>query len=92
MSNDNNTERESKVLELYHQGKITREIAKEQRMSLRDISHILKKHGVNHGITSTDDDDNKKSHPNNEKATPAYKLFLERKKPVQVAIELNLRP
>jgi predicted nucleic acid-binding Zn-ribbon protein len=38
-----------------------------------------------------DDDDNKKSHFNNEKATQAYKLFSEGKKPVQVAIELNLR-
>jgi hypothetical protein len=57
--------------------------------SLRDISHILKKHRVNHGITSIDDDDNKKS--SNEKATQAYKLFSEGKKPIQVAIELNLR-
>ncbi|MBV9179442.1 MAG: hypothetical protein JO297_20635 [Nitrososphaeraceae archaeon] len=36
-SNNNNTERENKVLELYNQGKTTREIAKEQRLSLRDI-------------------------------------------------------
>ncbi|MBV9668211.1 MAG: hypothetical protein JO327_08790 [Nitrososphaeraceae archaeon] len=44
MSTDNNTERENKVLELYdNQGKTTREIAKKQRLSLRDISHILKK-------------------------------------------------
>ena len=90
MSNDNNTEIERKVLELYNnQGKTTREIAKEQRLSLRDISLILKKHGVNHGIAMIDDDDNKKS--SNEKATQAYKLFLEGKKPVQVAIELGLR-
>ncbi|MBV9177253.1 MAG: hypothetical protein JO297_09465 [Nitrososphaeraceae archaeon] len=76
MSSDNNTERENNVLELYKEGKTTREIAKEQRLSLRDISLILKKHRVNHGITSIDDDDNnnKKSHSNNEKATYAYKL------------------
>jgi hypothetical protein len=44
------------------------------------------------GFASIDDDDNnKKSHSNNEKATQAYKLFSEGKKPVQVAIELNLR-
>ena len=35
------TEREKKVLELYNQGKSTRDIAKELRMSLRDISTIL---------------------------------------------------
>jgi chromosome segregation ATPase len=85
--------RERQVIELYNQGKSTRDIAKESRMSLRDISIILKKHGVNHEIASTDDDgnNNKKSHSNNEKATLAYRLFSEGRKPVQVAIELNLR-
>jgi hypothetical protein len=91
MSSNDYTERERQVLELYGQGKTTRDIAKEQRLSLRDISLILKKHGVNHGITLIDDDDNKKSHSDTEKATQAYKLFSEGKKPVQVAIELNLR-
>jgi hypothetical protein len=48
MSNNNNNtndynQREGRVLELYDQGKNTREIAKELRMSLRDISFILKK-------------------------------------------------
>jgi len=51
-------------------------MAKEQRLSLRDIGHILKKNGVNHGIASIDDD-NKKS------PTQAYKLFSEEKKPVE---------
>jgi hypothetical protein len=37
----------------------------------------------------TDDNDNKKS--SNEKATQAYKLFFEGKKPIEVAIELGLR-
>ena len=82
--------RERKVIELYKQGKSTRDIAKEIRMSLRGISTILKKHGLNHGIAMIDDDDdNKKSHSNN--ATQAYKLFSEGKKPTQVAIELGLR-
>jgi DNA-binding NarL/FixJ family response regulator len=39
------TERERKVLELYEQGKSTRDVAKELRMSLRDISIILKSMG-----------------------------------------------
>jgi Fe-S-cluster formation regulator IscX/YfhJ len=85
--------RERQVIELYNQGKSTRDIAKELRMSLRDISIILKKQRVNHGIAMIDDvdDDNKKSHSSNEKATQAYKLFSEGKRPVQVAIELGLR-
>ena len=60
LSDDNNTETERKVLELYNQGKTTREIAKEQRLSLRDIGYILKKNRVNHGIAMIDDDNNKK--------------------------------
>ena len=44
--NNNNCdykERERQVIELYDQGKSTRDIAKELRMSLRDISTILRK-------------------------------------------------
>ncbi|HEY6883430.1 MAG TPA: hypothetical protein VI278_05265 [Nitrososphaeraceae archaeon] len=90
MSDDNNTERERKVLELYNnQGKTTREIAKEQRLSLRDIGRILKKNGVNHGIAMIHDDNNKKSL--NEKSTQAYKLFSEGKSLIEVSIELGLR-
>ena len=36
-------ERERLVIELYNQGKTIREIAKEIRMSFRDIGIILKK-------------------------------------------------
>src|SRR6476646_10516828 len=95
MSNNNSindyNEREGRVLELYDQGKNTREIAKELRMSLRDIGFILKKGQLNHGITATiDDGNNSNNKPTNEKATQAYKLFTEGKKPVEVAINLNL--
>jgi DNA-binding NarL/FixJ family response regulator len=55
LSSDNYIDRERKVLELYNEGKTTREIAKEQRLSLRDIGLILKKPGVNHGIALIDD-------------------------------------
>jgi hypothetical protein len=61
---DYNTDREETVLELYNnQGRTTRDIAKDVRMS-RNINIILKKHVVNHGIAIVD---NKKS--SNEKAT-----------------------
>jgi hypothetical protein len=47
MSNNNDTDdynqRKGRVLELYDQGKNTREIAKILRMSLRDIGFILKR-------------------------------------------------
>ena len=93
-TNDYN-ERERQVLELYDQGKNTREIAKELRMSLRDIGFILKKGQANHGIATIMDDgnnsnSNNNNKPANEKATQAYKLFTEGKKPVEVAIQLSL--
>ena len=52
------TEREKKVLELYDQGKSTRDIAKELRMSLRDISTILRKNQARHGNVITNDNGN----------------------------------
>ena len=40
--NDDDNEREAKVLDLYNQGKSTRDIAKIMRMSLRDVGPIIK--------------------------------------------------
>src|ERR1051325_5878593 len=64
MSSNNNTndynQRGGRVLELYDQGKNTREIAKELRMSLSDIGFILKKGQVNHGIATITDNGNNK--------------------------------
>jgi DNA-directed RNA polymerase specialized sigma subunit len=61
MNNNNNNNnaydhlgREKQVIELYNQGKSTRDIAKELRMSLRDISTALRDNQVNHGIVITD--------------------------------------
>jgi DNA-directed RNA polymerase specialized sigma subunit len=86
--------RERQVIELYKQGKNTRDIAKELRMSLRDISAILRDNQVNHRIVITDNsNDNTNSNNNkspNEKSTQAYKLFDEEKKLVEVAIQLGL--
>jgi hypothetical protein len=83
MSNNNSindyNEREGRGLELYDQGKSTREIAKELRMSLRDIGFILKKGQINHGVVTIMGDGNNSNSNNNkpaiEKATQAYKLF-----------------
>ena len=56
-SNDyDHIEREGRAIELYRQCKSTRDIAKELRMSLRDISIILKKNQVSHGIVTTTKD------------------------------------
>ena len=101
-----NVEREKLVIDLYYnQRKNVRQIAQEARISFRDISVIIKKkeaavndvgsgNGNVNGIVIVDNqqqsnDSNDKSP--NEKATKAYKLFDEGKKPVEVAIELGLR-
>ena len=66
--------REKLVVDLYkNQNKSIRDIAKELRVSFRDIDLILKRNGLSRGIVTID---NKKSY-NNEKTTQAYKLFSE---------------
>jgi Mor family transcriptional regulator len=42
-----NAEREKLVLDLYNQGKNIRHLAKEARISFRDINTLLKKAAVN---------------------------------------------
>jgi len=94
MSSNNDsdyTEREKQVLELYDSGKSTRDIAKTLRMSLRDISFILKKNQVKQGIVINDNVNNNKNKYPNEKATQSYRLFSQGKKLVEVSIELGLR-
>src|SRR5215207_7929766 len=69
-------EKEQLVLELYNQGKTYHEIAKEARISLRDIGPILNKSGVEQSLSIS---------------SQAYIMFSEGKTPVQVAIALNIR-
>jgi hypothetical protein len=93
-----NAEREKLVIDLYYnQLKNVRQIAQEARISFRDIAAILKKvndGGKANGIGAdnqqqqSDDSNNNKSP--NEKATQAYKLFDEGKKPVEVSVKLSL--
>jgi hypothetical protein len=73
-------EKERLVIDLYNQGKTIRDIAKELRMSFRDIGAILKKES---------------GEEQNEKQTlspsgHAYRLFLGGKTPIEVAIALDL--
>ena len=91
-------ERERLVLELYNQGKTIREIAKEARMSFRDIGAILNKvieQKKSEGSKEQQDNDDAEKNQNQEQhlslSAQAYKLFSDRKTPLEVAIELNLR-
>lgn len=75
-------EKEKLVIDLYNQGKTIRDIAKQLRMSFRDIGTILKK-------TSGDVEENQ-SKEQLSPSTQAYRLFSEGKTLVEVAIALDL--
>jgi hypothetical protein len=95
-----NIEREKVVVELYNQGKNTREIAKELRMSFIDIGLILRKataslesensHGQQQRQQRADSNSDDKVTETVDKPTQAFKLFSEGKKPIEVAIALGL--
>src|ERR671910_347450 len=88
-------ERERLVLDLYNQGKAIREIAREARMSFRDIGVILNKAiEEKKSKGSKEEQDNIESEKNQERlslSSQAYKLFSDRKTPLEVAIALILR-
>jgi len=78
-------ERKKTVIDLYYdQGKITREIAKTQRMSIRDISIILKEEESRRQKY-------KDQQQQEEISAQAYELFSQGKTPLQVAISLKIR-
>src|SRR5215204_2510572 len=93
-------ERERLVLDLYYnQGKTYREISKEARISPRDIGVILNKvveQKMTEGLKEQDNINSKKNQnqeqqPHLSLSAQAYKLFSDRKTPLEVAIALNLR-
>jgi hypothetical protein len=92
-------ERERLVLDLYYnQGKTYRQIAKEARISPRDIGVILNKALEEKTEGSKEQQDNDKAEQYQEKkqrqlslSSQAYKLFSDRKTPLEVAIALNLK-
>jgi transposase len=97
-------ERERLVLNLYYnQGKTYREISKEARISPRDIGVILNKvieeKKTEGWKEEQQDNTNSEKNQNQEQeqqqhlslSSQAYKLFLEGKTPLEVAIALNLR-
>jgi hypothetical protein len=76
-------EKERLVVEFYNQGKTVRDIAKELRMSFRDIGAILKK--VSREMEEKQNIDKSLS-----PSTQAYRLFSKGKTPIDIAITLNL--
>ena len=83
------TEKEQRVIELYEQGKTIREIAQDVHMSFGDIAFIIKK------LTGLDDDNKPKEQDKIPVTTlskdSAFALFSDGKKPIEVAIKLDLK-
>jgi len=77
-------EKEKLVLDLYNEGKSTREIAQIAHMSFRDIGFIIDK-------KEKEKEEREGQAKQTTLSTQAYNLFLQGKTPVQVAIELNIR-
>jgi transposase len=98
----NRQERERLVIDLYNQGKTYREISKVARISPRDIGVILNKaieektkgeEGIKQqGNNGAEKNQNQEQQQQQSSlSAQAYKLFSNRKTPLEVAIELNLR-
>jgi hypothetical protein len=88
-------ERERVVLDLYYnQGKSVREIAKEARMSFRDIGSILNKASEDNKETEQGEQHQEGAEKNQMQlsiSTQAYKLFSDGKTPIEVAVALNAK-
>jgi predicted HTH domain antitoxin len=78
-------ERKRRVIDLYYnQGKTTREIAKIERMSIRDISTIIKEEEARR-------QQYKNQQQEEDLSARAYELFSQGETPLQVAISLKIR-
>jgi hypothetical protein len=76
------------VIELYEQGKSSREIAKEVHMSFGDIASIIRRHS---GKAKAETRKEEGSGVVLSKDTQVFKLFELHKSPIEVTIELDLR-
>ena len=77
-------EKEKLVIQLYNQGKTIREIAREVRISFRDIGLILKK------ASGEKEEKQDKEQSLLSPSSQAYRLFSEGKSLIDVAISLDL--
>ena len=81
----NKKEKEELVVKLYLDGKPIRDIAQQAHLSFGTIGKIIRRiNGVENNEIKSSDMNNKS------KATQAMNLFLHGKRPVEVAIELDL--
>jgi hypothetical protein len=80
----NRRDKEQLVIKLHQEGKNIRDIAQQVHMSFKDIGTIIRR------IDGQEDYDIEKDLKNKSKETRALYLFLHGKRPVDVAIDLDL--
>jgi hypothetical protein len=80
----NRRDKEQSVIKLHQEGKTIREIASSAHMSFGDIGSIIRK------IEGQDEEVKTKDIKNKSKDTQALFLFSSGKKPIEVAVELDL--
>jgi hypothetical protein len=80
-------DKERLVKELLEQGKSTREIAEDVHMSFADIGSIRKRH-----FGETEVQTKKVGEITLSTDTQVFKMFEQGKNPIQVTIELDLKP
>ena len=80
----NRRDKEQLVIKLHQEGKTIREIASSAHMSFGDIGSIIRK------IEGQDEEVKTKDIKNKSKATQALFLFSNGKKPINVAVELDI--
>lgn len=78
----NQHQKKALVIQLYEQGKTIRQIAEVVHMGFKDISDVIKK------LTCEENDSVGKREKS--KDARAFELFLQGKKPIEVAIELDM--
>jgi hypothetical protein len=91
-------EKEKLIEDLYDRGKTYPQIAKEVRVSVRDIRPVLEKEERERerklGLTNQDREKNNSNNPQPQGpsvASQAYLLFSEGKTPLEVAVQLHIR-
>src|SRR6187200_3466397 len=84
-------EKEQRVIELYKQGRSIREIAHEVHMSFAGIGSIIRKVTELQGDEGKPKEQQDKAPTTLSKDSQAFALFSDGKKPIEVAIKLDLK-
>src|SRR5918996_2367488 len=84
-------EKERRIIDLYYnQGKTSREIVEELRVSPNYVSAVLKKHEEEENAAAVSKIKDEQQENKTSREVASFKLFSEGKNPIEVAIELKL--